>query len=195
MQDAGGATVTTDNTTAVTLTLSTGAGTLTCTGGLSKTAMAGVATFAGCAVSVAGTGDRLTATSGLLTSAQSTTFDITVAAPTSSAQLVVGAPAAGVNTARSRLSFSATTGSLVTPASVTFVIKRKTDNKYWNGASGTWETALAENQATNGTTSWTFSITGDDRREFAGTTVIIEARAVSGGVTYTSAVTPEIAIR
>lgn len=195
VQDAGGVTVTTDNTTVVSLAL-TGPGVLTCTGGLSKTVTAGVATFAGCAVSAAGTGDKLAATSSpVLTSAQSGTFNVTTLAPISSAQLVVAAPAAGIKVPRSRLSFSATTGSLASPTSVTLLIKRKSDNKYWNDASGEWEAAAVENAATNAASTWTFAVTGEDRREFAGTTVTVEARAVSGATTYTSAVTPEIEIR
>lgn len=195
VQDAGGATVTSDSTTVVTLAL-TGTGTLTCTGGLSKTATSGIATFAGCAISAAGTGNTLVATSApILTSATSSAFDVSAQAPTSSAQLVVAAPATGVVVPRSRLAFSVGTGSLGTPTSVTFIIKRKTDNKYWNNATGAWQATLIENAATGSASAWSLAITGDDRREFVGTTVIVEARAVVAAVTYFSAVTPEISIR
>ena len=55
MQDAGGNTVTADVSTVV-LTLTTpGLATLACTGTTSKAAVAGVATFAGCNVDLAGT--------------------------------------------------------------------------------------------------------------------------------------------
>ncbi|HEX4492879.1 MAG TPA: hypothetical protein VH914_16860, partial [Acidimicrobiia bacterium] len=76
--DAGGNTVT-GNTSAVTLALTTPAGaTLTCTTN-PKTAVAGVATFAGCAIDNAGA-YTLTATDGSLTSAVSDSVDITGAA-------------------------------------------------------------------------------------------------------------------
>ncbi len=78
-------TVGSDNATVVTLAISGGTpatggpGTLTCTGGLSKTVTAGVATFAGCKIDKAGTGYTLTATSSpVLTAATSATFNITV---------------------------------------------------------------------------------------------------------------------
>src|SRR3990170_1384118 len=56
VQDVNGNTVTSDNTTAVALSLSTNpvGGTLSCTGGLGKTVTAGVATFAGCSINKAG---------------------------------------------------------------------------------------------------------------------------------------------
>lgn len=78
VRDAANATVTTDNTTVVTLALTGGAGTLSCTGGNSKTVVAGVATFAGCKVTNAnGTGYQLNATSApVLTPATSTAFSV-----------------------------------------------------------------------------------------------------------------------
>jgi hypothetical protein len=84
IQDAGGNTVTTSTVT-VTLAIDAGTGlvgtqtvgaVLTCTGGLSKAAVSGVATFAGCTIDKAGTGYKLTATVTSLTAATSTTFDI-----------------------------------------------------------------------------------------------------------------------
>jgi trimeric autotransporter adhesin len=79
--DAHGHTVDLSNAP-VTLSLTTAAGaTLTCTAN-PKSAVAGVATFAGCAVDDAGT-YTLTATSGTLTSAVSTTFTITTGSATS----------------------------------------------------------------------------------------------------------------
>ena len=83
VEDAGGNTVTTDTST-VTLAITSGTpttggpGTLTCTGGLSKAASSGVATFAGCKIDKSGNGYTLTATDGSLTSATSGTFNITV---------------------------------------------------------------------------------------------------------------------
>jgi len=75
VQDAGGNTVTTDNTDVVTLAIGTnpGGGTLTCT---PVQVTSGVATFAGCQISLGGTGYTLKATSGSLTSATSSAFNI-----------------------------------------------------------------------------------------------------------------------
>jgi len=79
VQDTAGNTVTM-NTGTVTLALSAGTGTagaiLTCTGGLSRAAAAGVATFAGCAIDKAGTGYKLTATVTGLTAATSAALAI-----------------------------------------------------------------------------------------------------------------------
>ncbi|HEX7950575.1 MAG TPA: hypothetical protein VF494_09520, partial [Candidatus Limnocylindrales bacterium] len=84
VQDAGGNTVTTGtgSTAIVTLSIGTnpGGGTLTCTGGLAKAAVAGVATFSGCAIDKAGTGYTLVAAATGLTSATSAAFN--VATPT-----------------------------------------------------------------------------------------------------------------
>ena len=81
VQDAGGNTVTTGARSTATVTLAIGSnpggGTLTCTGGLSRTAVAGVATFAGCSINSAGVGYTLVASSTGLTSATSTAFNVT----------------------------------------------------------------------------------------------------------------------
>ncbi len=74
------ATATHDNATLVTLAIKAGTGApgavLACTGGLSKVAVAGIATFAGCTISKAGVGYTLVASSGGLTSATSTAFSV-----------------------------------------------------------------------------------------------------------------------
>ena len=57
VEDAGGNTVTSD-TSAVTLALTTGSGTLS---GCTSTTTAGVAAFSGCTIDIANTGDILTA--------------------------------------------------------------------------------------------------------------------------------------
>ncbi len=78
--DAGGNIVTTGASSTRTVTLALGAnpggGVLTCTGSLSKVAVAGIATFAGCAISKAGVGYTLVASSGGLTSATSLPFNV-----------------------------------------------------------------------------------------------------------------------
>ena len=82
--DAGGNVVTTgaNSTRTVTLALgaNTGGGVLTCTGGLTKAAVAGLATFAGCSISKPGVGYTLVASSTGLTSATSTPFNVTAGA-------------------------------------------------------------------------------------------------------------------
>jgi hypothetical protein len=68
--------IVTSYSTAVTLAIGTGSGTLTCTTN-PVTAASGVATFAGCQISANGNGDTLKATSGALTAATSTSFNVT----------------------------------------------------------------------------------------------------------------------
>lgn len=84
IKDAGGDNIPTSSA-AVTLTLTSGPGTLTCTGSNTLTASAGVAIFAGCQISAAGMTDVLTATSGSLT-LQSTAF-VVETTPGSAAKL------------------------------------------------------------------------------------------------------------
>jgi hypothetical protein len=86
VQNPSNSTVTTDNSTVVTLTLGTnpGGGVLTCTGGNARTVVAGVATFSGCSVSGAAASPYTlvaTANSGA-TSATSAGFSITAAQTT-----------------------------------------------------------------------------------------------------------------
>ncbi len=81
VQDINGNTVTTDNSTQVTLLLK-GPGTtgLSCTGGLTKTVASGVAQFTGCNVTVVNNGYSLHAVTNTgLTPADSNTFDVTPA--------------------------------------------------------------------------------------------------------------------
>jgi hypothetical protein len=194
VRTASGATVISDNATQVTLAISGGA-TLTCTGGLTRQVTAGVAAFAGCSVTPAGEGYTLTATSSpALTPATSAAFDISVAPPTSSTQLVVAAPAAGTSLPRSRLAFTATDGTLA-PTAVKFIIKRSSDNKYWNASIGAWESNAVQNVATGSDGSWKLEVTGAARRQFVGTTVTVEVRATAGATTYVNATIPSIAIR
>lgn len=83
--DAANSTVTSDDTTVVTLARapgtpsSGGPGTLACTGGLSRTVTDGIAQFVGCTIDKAGTGYRLRATSvPTLTPADSNAFNVAV---------------------------------------------------------------------------------------------------------------------
>ncbi len=193
VQTASNATVTSDSTTSVTLALN-GPGTLTCTGGLAKTVTAGVASFAGCSVTPAGTGYTITASAAGLTSATSGAFDVTEAPPTSSTQVTVTNPTSAP-IPRSRLTFAIGTGSLDASA-VSFIIKRKSDGKYFNATTGDWQTQLVLNTAVHGSGSaWSLAITGEARREFAGTVVTLEARVTAASTVYVNATIPEISIR
>lgn len=194
VRTAADATVTSDNSTSVTLAVSGGA-TLTCTGGLSKTVSAGVATFSGCSVTPAGENYTITATSSpVLTPATSSAFGVAAAPPTSSNQLVVATPSAGAGVPRSRLTFTVTDGTLA-PTAVKFIIKRPGDNKYWNAATGAWEAAVHQNAATGADGNWKLEITGTARRQFVGASVTVEVRATVGSTTYVNASIPTIAIR
>ncbi len=81
VEDSYGNVVTT-NTSTVTLAITAGTptsggpGTLTCTGGLSKGASAGIATFAGCSISTEGANYELHATDGSLVAANSSAFNV-----------------------------------------------------------------------------------------------------------------------
>jgi hypothetical protein len=83
--DAASGTVTSGagSTAAVTLALGAnpGAATLTCQGGLTRAAVAGLATFAGCTLSAPGSGYTIVATAAGLTPATSTPFDVGPAPP------------------------------------------------------------------------------------------------------------------
>lgn len=79
IQDAMGVRVSSDNTTSVNVAISTGTGTggAVLSGTMAVTANAGVVTFSGLAIDLAGTGYTLDFTAGGLTSATSTSFDVT----------------------------------------------------------------------------------------------------------------------
>lgn len=81
VQDAANNTVTTDNSTVVTLALGTNptGGALTCTGGTSRGVIAGVATFTGCSITPASAGVyTLVATSPSIPGATSAAFAVSV---------------------------------------------------------------------------------------------------------------------
>lgn len=194
VQTAANATVTTDNSTQVTLAISDGA-TLTCDGGLTKTVTAGVATFTGCKVASAGTDFTIMATSSpSLTAATSAAFDVTAAPPTTSAQLVVQTPTAGA-VARSRLTFRVATGTLA-PTEVRFIVRRTSDNHYWNATTGAWQAGSILNLGANaGSGNFTLAVTGEDRRDFVNTSVTVEVRATVGSITYVNTTIPTVPIR
>jgi hypothetical protein len=193
VQAADGTTITSDNTTTITLAVSDG-GTLTCTGGLTKTVVAGVATFSGCSVTPARTGYRLTATSSpALAPATSAPFDVQAAPPTETTQLAFPAPAGPVP--RSRLTFAVQSGNLA-PAQVRLVIRRPADGKYWNATTSTWQADPVQNvMAAAGSGRWELPITGTARRSFVHTTVTIQAFATASGTEYRSAATATITVR
>ncbi len=76
LEDAGGSTVTSDTRT-VSLSINQGAGTFTCSGGLSKPAVSGVATFTGCTQSTIADGYAITASATGLSDLIGATFDVT----------------------------------------------------------------------------------------------------------------------
>jgi hypothetical protein len=82
--DAGGNLVATGPSSTKSVTLAIGAnpgsGVLTCTGGLTRTAVAGLATFSGCAISKGGIGYTLVASSSGLASATSAPFNLVTGA-------------------------------------------------------------------------------------------------------------------
>ena len=104
VQDASGNTETGDNATTVTLAINNNpsGGVLSCTGGLGpKTVTAGVATFTGCAITKAGTGYTLTASSNPARTApaNANAFNITAGAPASIAVSSGSGQSATVSTA------------------------------------------------------------------------------------------------
>lgn len=138
IQDAGGATVP-GATNSVTLSLIGTPGALTCTGGLTKAAVNGVASFSGCVVSAAGTGYVLHAAASGLTAADTPSFDITAPPP-------AGKPAAPTFT-----------GPAVTSATAQVNWSDNADNesgyRVLKYASGAWVQQGPDLPA--GTTSWT----------------------------------------
>jgi hypothetical protein len=113
--------------------------------------------------------------------------------PVTSQELAVLVPIG--NVPRSRLTFTASDGSL-TPAEVSFVIKRKSDNKYWKGTTNEWLAAPFENTATQVQGGlWTYSPVGNARRLFVNTKVVVEVHAMNAGAPLTGSALPEIPIR
>jgi hypothetical protein len=113
IEDANGATATNDNSDTVTLAVASGhnpgGGTLACTGGLTATVSSGVASFTGCAITKAGTGYQLTASSAtspsLAAPANANSFNITAGTFTQyavgvAASATAGTPAAVTLTAQ-----------------------------------------------------------------------------------------------
>lgn len=128
VQDSLGNTVTSGALSTATVTLAIGfnpaGGTLTCDGGLTRAAVAGVATFTGCRINNAGVGYTLTATATGLTMATSTAF-------------TVGAPVAAITLTTSSPLITWGSGIVLTTqfggagANRTFVLQRSLDNVTW----------------------------------------------------------------
>jgi hypothetical protein len=74
--DAGGNIVSSDNSTVVTLAISSNTGTFSCTGGLSKTVTAGVATFSGCTQTSTGSYTLTATSSPVYTPVTGPTFNV-----------------------------------------------------------------------------------------------------------------------
>jgi hypothetical protein len=95
---------------------------------------------------------------------------------------------------RSRLTFSGSAGNLA-PDSASFVIKRGSDNKYWDGDAGEWVDAPFKNAATVDSGTWSYAVTGEDRRLFVDTSVVVQMHAKKGSASYQSANSPAILVR
>ena len=76
VESGSGATVTVDNSTVVTLSL-TGTGTLSCEDGLSRVVSSGIATFSNCSVDTAGTHTIHATSNPALIAADTTSFEVT----------------------------------------------------------------------------------------------------------------------
>lgn len=172
VQDAGGNTVTSGTNSNATVTLALGPGApagsiLTCTGGLSKAAVAGVASFAGCAINAAGTFTLVASAAGL-TGATSNSFVVTapVAAITltNSASVITWGNAVGLTVqfgtnganktfalqvARDGITWS-TVANLTTNASglATFAYRPATNDYYRVVFAGTLDLGAANSNTT-----------------------------------------------
>ena len=167
--DAGGNVVTTgaSSTASVTLAMGSnpGAGTLACTGGLTKAAVAGVATFTGCSINSAGVGYTLVASSTGLTSATSTAFNVT-------------APAAVISLVRSTgmVRYSEYVGLTIQfgtgGGNRTFFLEHSSVGVAWHTIA-----TLATNSAGAATFSYRPYVTGYYRVRFAGATDLSAANS------------------
>ena len=92
VEDGGNNVVTTDQTTLVTLSAQGGAGTLSCTGGLTQQVVNGQASFQGCTVSAAGNYTLHATSSPTLTAADSNSFAMTAPGGTTGLLRVTTSP-------------------------------------------------------------------------------------------------------
>jgi hypothetical protein len=155
---------------------------------------------------------QLTATLTSADLAAETTATITVFNPTpgggtsGGVSFTVGAPGlqtsdqivvddhGGAPIPRSRLVFSATTGSLEA-TSVSFIIRRADDGLYWNAATHAWEDESVENSAIEEGATWNLAVSGADRRLFVDCLVDVEVRAVAAGLPYQGLDIPRLSVR
>ena len=122
IEDANSNVATHDNTDTVTLAIASGdnpgSGTLSCTGGLTATASSGVASFTGCAITKAGTGYELTASSATNTSltapANANSFNITAGTFTQYGVTVAATATAGTRVTGVKLTAEDADGNTVT---------------------------------------------------------------------------------
>jgi hypothetical protein len=160
IQDAGGNVITTgaDSTRAVTLAIGVNpaAGILTCPGGLTRSAVAGVATFTGCSIDRPGTGYTLVATSTGLTSATSTAFNVGVPAA-----VITLVPSTGMIRYGDSVGFSVQFGA--GGANRMFVLEHS-----YVGVPWTTVATLTTNSAGFASTTFAATRTGYYRVRFAG---------------------------
>jgi len=67
------------------------------------------------------------------------------------------------------------------------MIKRTSDAMFWNGATSAWEAGEVANPGVDSSGTWSFVVTGADRRAFVDTAITVEVRAMVGSTPYTSA--------
>ena len=183
VQDAGGNTIV-GSTASVTLSIGTNpnAGVLSCTTN-PKPAVAGVDVFAGCAIDKAGAGYTLTASSGVLTSATSSPFTITVGAASKLvyAQQPGGGDATVVWTTQPVIDVQDAGGNTVTASAASITLAIGT-----NPASGVLSCTTNPAVATSGTATFAgckISKSG------AGYTLVASASGLTSGTSSTFNVT------
>ena len=160
--NASNTTITTDNTTQITLAISTNPGGGTLAGTVTRTVVNGVATFNNLWIDKTGTGYQLTATSSpVLTSATSSTFNITAAA-------------------LDHLSISPTPSTITAGSSRTYTV---TGFDVYNNSRGTVPAGLSISpNGSCGATSCTATVAGSHTvtATFGGKTVTASLTVVAG---------------
>jgi hypothetical protein len=148
--DAGGNVATTSSATiTLSLTSYTAGGVLTCTSGLSRTTVSGVATFSGCSINAAGTNYVITATA-------TNVYPVTTLAAVSGNAFTVTAPAAQItlSTSATVITWSQSvtlTGQFgLNGASKSVVLQTSTDQVNWTNTAN-----LTANSAGTATFTWT----------------------------------------
>ncbi len=146
VQDANGNTVTSDNSTAITLAIGTnpGGGALTCTntGGLGPvTVSSGIASFTGCAVTKTGTGYTLTATSNPAHTTPTNANAFNITAGTAAKVGITASPASAIGSTTTNvqlnLQLQDTNGNSATSSgTTTLTLSTSSANGFFASSSG-----------------------------------------------------------